>query len=366
MIKPVAEEKNLTRIGVFGVGGAGCNAVNHMIDAGLSGVELHSVNTDLQALSMSLAPNKIQLGAQLTGGLGSGGDPKVGRQAAEESVETIREALSGFDMVFVAAGEGGGTGTGAAPVVAEEAKRMGALVVAVVTKPFVFEGKLREQKAVNGVDALRPHVDTLIVLPNQRVLAEYGQKPCFEAFKLADEVLLNAVRGISEIVITRQLINIDFADVRAVMSERGGAVMSVGIASGPGRAAEAAHRALQSPLIEDIVIESARKILLNISGDDTMTLKEVDEAATAIYHATNGRADVRMGAARARELKDAVKVTLIATGLNEPLPKLNDVSDMLENLEMFPAARRHQGKDMVASIDKNDLEIPTFLRRQID
>jgi len=366
MIEPVREEKNLTRIGVFGVGGAGCNAINHMIDAGLVGVELHAVNTDLQALGMSLSPNKIQIGAQLTGGLGSGGDPKIGKQAADESIEQLREALSGFDMVFVAAGEGGGTGTGAAPVVAEVAKRNGALVVAVVTKPFQFEGKVREHRASSGVQALRPHADTLIVLPNERVLAEFGEKPCFEAFRLADEVLLNAVRGISEVVITRQLINIDFADVRAVMSEHGGAVMSVGIASGAGRASEAAHRALQSPLIEHVMIESARKVLLNISGDDSMTLKEVDEAATTVFHATNGQADVRMGAARNKGLRDSIKVTMIATGLSDPLPKVDEVSDLLAEMELFPGANRMAGKDSRLAIDRNNLDIPTFIRRQID
>lgn len=366
MIEPVVEEKNLTRIGVFGVGGAGNNAINHMIDAGLSGVELHAVNTDLQALNMSLATNKVQIGAQLTGGLGSGGNPQIGRQAAEESIEVVREALAGFDMVFIAAGEGGGTGTGAAPIIAQEAKRQGALVVAVVTKPFIFEGKERDRKAGDGVNALRPFVDTLIVLPNQRVLGEYGDKACYDAFRLADEVLLNAVRGISEIVITRQLINIDFADVRTVMSERGGAVMTVGIASGEGRAAEAAHRALQSPLIEDVEISSARKVLLNISGDARMTLKEVDEAATAIYHATNGQADIRMGAARDKSLADAIKVTLIATGLNESLPKFDDLSDLLNNSEMFSTPRRRPNREGVYTLDKNDMEVPTFLRRHVD
>jgi len=365
MIEPV-EERTLTRIGVFGIGGAGCNAINHMVDANVAGVEHYAVNTDLQALSMSLSSNKIQIGAQLTGGLGSGGDPKIGRQAAEESVETLRENLAGFDMVFVAAGEGGGTGTGAAPLVAQEAKRQGALVVAVVTKPFGFEGRAREQKATLGVEALRSHVDTLIVLPNQRVLDVYGEQPCFEAFRLADEVLLNAVRGIADIVISRQLINIDFADVRAVMSERGGAVMSVGIASGEGRAAEAAQRAIRSPLIEDVAIETARKVLLNITGDERMTLKEVDQAATTIYHATNGQADVRMGAARSKQLRDSVKVTLIATGLNEPLPKFDDVRDLLNNVDLFPIKRRRVGKDNVLAVDKSDLEVPTFLRRQID
>jgi cell division protein FtsZ len=364
MIEPV-EERNLTRIGVFGVGGAGCNAVNHMCEVKLDGVELYAVNTDLQALSMSLVPNKIQIGAQLTGGLGSGGDPKIGRQAAEESIETLREHLAGFDMVFIAAGEGGGTGTGAAPVVAQEAKQQGALVVAVVTRPFDFEGKQRQEKARIGIDMLRPHVDTLIVLPNQRILEVYGAQPCFEAFRLADEVLLNAVRGISEIVTTRQLINIDFADVRTVMSERGGAVMSVGIAQGEGRASEAAHRALRSPLIEDVAIESARRVLLNISGDETMTLKEVDEAASIVFHATNGQADIRMGAARLAGMKAALKVTLIATGLNEPLPRIEDVSDLLNNLDESPFARGRTRTNERA-IDPTNLEVPTFLRKKLD
>ncbi|MEO0078134.1 MAG: cell division protein FtsZ [candidate division WOR-3 bacterium] len=365
MIEPV-EERNLTRIGVFGAGGAGCNAINHMVEAGLSGVELFAVNTDLQALAMSLAPNKVQIGAQLTGGLGSGGDPKIGRQAAEESVENLRENLSGLDMVFVAAGEGGGTGTGAAPVIAQEARHQGALVVAVVTRPFDFEGRARMQRANEGIEALRPHVDTLIVIPNQRILEVHGQQPCFEAFRLADEVLLNAVAGISEIVTTRQLINIDFADVRTVMSERGGAVMSVGIAKGEGRASEAAHRALQSPLIEDVSIESARKVLLNVGGDETMTLKEVDEAASIVYHATNGQADVRMGAARHEGVTGTMKVTMIATGLNEPLPRVEDVADLLTNSDLFPTRRRQPGKPADVAIDKSDLEVPAFLRRHFD
>lgn len=368
MIEPIVEERSLTRIGVFGIGGAGCNAVNHMVDVGLCGVELYSVNTDLQALSMSLAPNKIQIGAQLTGGLGSGGDPKIGRQAAEESIELLRENLAGFDMVFIAAGEGGGTGTGAAPIVAEEAKRQGALVVAVVTRPFDFEGIKRQQKAEDGINALRPHVDTLIVISNQRILEVYGAQPCFEAFRLADDVLLNAVRGVSEIVTTQQLINIDFADVRAVMSERGGALISVGIAQGEGRASEAAHRALRSPLIEDVSIESAQRILLNISGDETMTLEEVNEAASVISQATNGQADIRTGAARAPDLKSAMKVTLIATGLTEPLPKLRDVSDILFNSDSSwsEVKVRRGGKAEKPIIDKSDLEVPTFIRRQLD
>lgn len=365
MIEPV-EDKKLIRIGVFGVGGAGCNAVTHMIDAGLADVEFYAVNTDLQALSMSSTANKIQIGAQLTGGLGSGGDPGIGKQAAEESIETIRENITGFDMVFIAAGEGGGTGTGAAPVVAETARNQGALVVAVVTRPFDFEGKVRQRKAQEGIDKLRANVDTLIVLPNQRILEVYGKEPCFEAFRMADDVLLNAVRGISEIVTSRQLINIDFADVRAVMAERGGAVMSVGEANGDGRATEAAHRALNSPLIENVSIETARKVLLNISGDSRMTLQDVEEAASVVYHATNGQADIRMGAARPKNHKEGIKVTLIATGLSQPLPRVEDVGDLLTNLELFPNKRRRLGKDGEVVVDRNDLEVPTFLRRSLD
>ncbi len=365
MIEPV-EERKLTRIGVFGAGGAGCNAVNHMIDAGLTDVEFYGVNTDLQALSMSSAPNKIQIGAQLTGGLGSGGDPKIGHQAAEESVENIRENVSGFDMVFIAAGEGGGTGTGSAPVIAEAAKQQGALVVAVVTRPFDFEGRARAQKANVGIEELRRRVDTLIVLPNQRILEVHGQEPCFEAFRMADEVLLNAVRGITDIVTSRQLINIDFADVRSVMAERGGAVMAVGFATGDGRASEASHQALQSPLIENVSIETARKVLLNISGDCRMTLKEVDEAAQIVYHATNGQADIRMGAARPKDLREGVKVTLIATGLNDPLPRVEDVSDLLKDSDLFPTRKRQVTPDGQLVIDRDDLEIPTFIRRNLD
>lgn len=365
MIEPV-DERKLTRIGVFGAGGAGCNAVNHMIDSALEDVEFYAVNTDLQALSMSSSTNKVQIGAQLTGGLGSGGDPRIGQQAAEESIELIRESVTGFDMVFIAAGEGGGTGTGAAPAIAKTAKEQGALVVAVVTRPFEFEGKARAQKAKVGIEELRPHVDTLIVLPNQRILEVHGKEPCFEAFRLADEVLLNAVRGISEIVTSRQLINIDFADVRSVMAERGGAVMAVGFATGEGRATEAAHQALQSPLIETVSIETARKVLLNISGDSKMTLKEVDEAAQLVYHATNGQADIRMGAARPKDLREGVKVTVIATGLNEPLPRVEDVTDLLSNTDLFPAKRRTVLENGRVLVDRNDLEIPTFIRRNLD
>lgn len=368
MIEPVLE-KNLIRIGVLGVGGAGGNALNHMIEAGLKNVEFYAVNTDLQALEMSLSPNKIQIGAQITGGLGSGGDPEIGRKACEESLETLKEILTGLDMVFIAAGEGGGTGTGAAPLIAQTAKAQGALVVAVVSKPFEFEGKGRLRKALQGIEELRSKVDTLILIPNQKLLTAFSHSPLFEAFRLADEVLLNAVRGISEIVTTRQMVNIDFADVRTVLSEKGGSLMSVGIGQGESRATSAAHNAITSPLIEGQSIESAKKVLLNICGDDTMTLHEVGEAAKIIHDACQGTADIRFGAARDLSLKDAIRVTVIATGLEEPLPHWNEITNSLfsnEDNSLFWARRKRIKKGEELGIEKNNLEIPTFLRRQLD
>lgn len=365
MIEPV-EEKNFVKIGVIGVGGAGCNAVNHMIEAGLKGVEFYAVNTDIQSLQMNLAQNKIQIGAQITGGLGSGGDPEIGRKACEESIDLLREILTGLDMVFIATGEGGGTGTGATPLVAETAKAQGALVVSVVTRPFSFEGRSRARKALSGLESLKDKVDTLIVIPNQKLLSVHGEKSAFDAFRLADEVLLNAARGISEIVTSSQMINIDFADVRSVMLEKGGALMTIGTASGEGRATESAHQAISSPLIEEINIGTAKKVLLNITGGDTMTLHEVNEAATVVHNATNGQADIRLGAARDRSYKDIMKVTVIATGIEEALPKPDEVCELLKQDEIFPVRRRRIRQEAELAIDKSNLEIPTFLRRQLD
>jgi len=365
VIEPV-EEKNFIKIGVIGVGGAGCNAINHMIEAGLKGAEFYAVNTDIQALQMNLAQNKIQIGAQITGGLGSGGDPEIGRKACEESVELLREIFTGLDMIFIATGEGGGTGTGATPLVAETAKAQGALVVAVVTKPFAFEGRSRARKALTGLETLKDKVDTLIVIPNQKLLTVHGEKSAFEAFRLADEVLLNAARGISEIVTSSQMINIDFADVRSVMMEKGGALMTIGTAGGDGRATEAAHNAISSPLIEDINIGTAKKVLLNITGGDTMSLHEVNEAATVVHNATNGEADIRLGAARDRSFKEMMKVTVIATGIEEALPRPDEVCELLRSDEIFPVRRRRIRQEVELSVDKTNLEIPTFLRRQLD
>ncbi|MEO0076074.1 MAG: cell division protein FtsZ [candidate division WOR-3 bacterium] len=364
MIEPVVE-RNLAKIAVIGVGGAGNNAINHMIEAKLENVEFFAINTDLQALSMNLAENRIQIGAQITGGLGSGGNPDLGRKACEESLDLIKDILTGYDLIFLACGEGGGTGTGATPLIAEVAKAQGAIVVAVVTKPFEFEGKNRMQQALQGIEQLKNKVDTLIVIPNQKLISTYGQMSCFQAFRLADDVLLNAVKGISDLITQPGIINIDFADVRNVMLQKGGALIATGIASGDGRATEAAHKAISSPLIEETNIETATKILLNIAGDEKMTLQEVNEAATIIHNATNGHADIRFGATKDKNLKDAIRVTVIATGIEESLPKFADIVDLLNSDELFPIRRRvKKGENVV--IDKNNLDIPTFLRRQID
>ncbi len=363
MIEPVVE-RNLAKLAVVGIGGAGNNAINHMIDAKLTNIEFFAVNTDLQALSMNQAENRIQIGAQLTGGLGSGGNPDLGRKACEESIDLIKDILTGYDMIFLAAGEGGGTGTGATPVIAEIAKTQGAIVIAIVTKPFEFEGRNRMHQALEGIEQIKDKVDTLIVIPNQKLLSTYGQMSCFQAFRLADDVLLNAVKGVSDLITQPGIINIDFADVRNVMLEKGGALISTGVASGEGRATEAAHQAISSPIIEETNIETARKILLNIAGDEKMSLQEVNEAATIIYNATNGHADIRFGATRDRTLKDAMRITVVATGIEE-LARIVDVMDMLNSDELFPIRRRiTKGEEVV--IDKNNLEIPTFLRRQID
>jgi len=364
MIEPV-EERNLAKLAVVGVGGAGNNAVNHMIEAKLSNVEFFAINTDLQALSMNLAENRIQIGAQITGGLGSGGNPDLGKKACEESLDLIKDILTGYDMIFLAAGEGGGTGTGATPVIAEVAKTQGAIVIAVVTKPFGFEGKNRMHQAMVGVEQLKDKVDTLVIIPNQKLLSTYAHISCFQAFRLADDVLLNAVKGISDLITQPGLINIDFADVRNVMLEKGGALISTGSAAGEGRATEAAQQAISSPLIEETNIETAKKILLNIAGDEKMTLQEVNDAATMVLNATNGHADIRFGTTKDRTLRDTFRVTVIATGIEESLPRIADVMELLTSDELFPI-RRNIRKGEEVTIDKNNLEIPTFLRRQID
>ena len=304
------------KIRVVGIGGGGCNAVNTMIKAGLTGVDYIVANTDSQALNASLAPTKVQLGVELTKGLGAGANPEVGRKAALDEYEKLSEVLADSDMVFITAGMGGGTGTGAAPVVAKLARELGALTVGVVTKPFIFEGKKRMKQAMNGIGSLEETVDSLITIPNQRLLYLAGESlSLVETFKKADEVLLNAVRGISDLINTTGHINADFADVSTVMSNKGLALMGTGLCTGPDRAVKAATEAISSPLLEDISIDGATGIIINITGDESMTMHEVNEAATLIMEAADEDAEVIFGSVVDNDIEENIKVTVIATGL---------------------------------------------------
>ena len=311
------EMKTGAKIIVIGVGGGGCNAVNTMIRSGLSGVEYVVANTDAQALHVNLAPKKIQLGTEITKGLGAGANPDIGRKAALDDYETISEVIEGADMVFVTAGMGGGTGTGAAPVIAKLSKEMGALTVGVVTKPFIFEGKKRLKQANIGITSLEECVDSLITIPNQRLLALAGENlSLVETFKRADEVLLNAVRGISDLINNTGLINADFADVSTVMANKGLALMGTGICSGPERAIKAATEAISSPLLEDITIDGATGIIINITGSSSLTTHETNEAVTLIMEAADEDAEIIFGTVIDEDMEDQVKVTVIATGLH--------------------------------------------------
>jgi cell division protein FtsZ len=308
------------RIKVVGVGGGGGNAVNTMIQSGMPGVDFIAANTDAQALAANLASVKIQLGSTITKGLGAGANPSIGRDAAVEDLDTLRELLGGADMVFVTAGMGGGTGTGGAPVIAQAARDLGALTVGVVTKPFLFEGKRRMRQADDGVQALKKVVDTLITIPNQRLLSVSGRNmPIIETFKKADDVLLQAVRGISDLITVHGLINLDFADVRTIMSEMGMAMMGAAIASGENRAVEAAQRAISSPLLDDISIQGARGVLINITGGPDLSLHEVNEAATLIQEEADEDANIIFGAVIDDSMGDQLRITVIATGFGEDL-----------------------------------------------
>jgi cell division protein FtsZ len=302
-------------IKVIGVGGAGGNAINRMIASGLRGVEFLIANTDIQALTGSMAGRKLQIGPQLTKGLGSGGDPMTGRRAAEEDEQAIADLLEGADMVFITAGMGGGTGTGAAPVVARIARQLGALTVAVVSRPFDFEGRRRGRQALDGLNELRSEVDTLIVIPNQRLLHVVGKDtPLTDAFAVADEVLLKATKGISDLVTVPGLVNLDFADVKSIMASQGNALMGTGRATGPNRAAEAAHMAVSSPLLEDISVAGAQGVLLNITGGRDLTLHEVNEASSVVIEAAGEEANVIFGAVIDPSLDGEIVITVIATG----------------------------------------------------
>ncbi|NOZ85633.1 MAG: cell division protein FtsZ [Deltaproteobacteria bacterium] len=312
------DQGNPARIRVIGVGGAGNNAVNTMIQSGLANVEYITANTDAQALDNSLAQTHIQLGTNLTKGLGAGGDPEVGRNAAMEDQARVAEVLEGADMVFVAAGMGGGTGTGGAPVIAQVAKDCGALTVCVVTRPFEFEGRRRKRQAEEGMDELRQAADTIIVIPNQRLLDIVDTNVSMvDAFRLADSVLLEAVQGITDIITMSGFVNVDFADVRSIMMSRGMALMGTGRGTGEHRAAEAARAAVASPLLEDVAIDGATGVLINITGGQDMSIHEINEAARLISDTAHEDANIIFGAVVDEKLEDEIKVTVIATGFEE-------------------------------------------------
>lgn len=368
------------KIKVVGIGGGGCNAINNMVDANLAGVDFIAINTDTQALAMSRAPVKIQIGNKLTRGLGAGANPETGKQAALEDLEQIAEHLKGADMVFITCGLGGGTGTGASPVIAEVSKELGALTVAVVTKPFSFEGKIRTLHADDGLANLKSRVDTLIAIPNQRLLSVGGKHMTIkDAFFKADEVLLFAVRSISDLIVSSGHVNVDFADVKTVMSEKGMAIMGVGVSSGERRALEAAQKAIASPLLEDISIHGARGVLINVTGSSNMTLHEVTEASTLIQEQAHEEARVIWGLVFDETMDDAVRITVIATGFEEAVAKCEEPFEtknerLFEDRSMPTYIKRNvkidykEAKPRATNLDVDDerYDIPTFLRKQAD
>lgn len=381
------------KIRVVGVGGGGGNATNSMIKKGLHGVDFFAINTDLQALQRSAAPNKIQIGKNLTRGLGAGADPTIGYRAVEEDRDEIARALTGSDMVFVTAGMGGGTGTGGAPLVANIAKSLGALVVGIVTRPFHCEGKRRSAQAEQGLEELRKQVDTLIVIPNQKLLSIVERNtPLTEAFDIANQVLYGATRGISELITVPGLINVDFADVRTVMREMGDAVMGSGEANGENRAVEAAHMAISSPLLEDVSISGAQGVLVNITGGSSLSLFEVEEATEIIHEAAGEEANVILGAVIDDQMTDEITVTVIATGFNrkgaqvsaaarqpkatrpiERVPSgatdlqiLDEPAYVRRGVPITLPTQRSENESPKEKIDKTDHDKPAFLRKVMD
>jgi cell division protein FtsZ len=354
----------LAVIKVVGVGGGGTNAVNRMVDAGLRGVEFIAVNTDAQALLMCDADVKIHIGSKITRGLGAGADPAIGLEAATESRDELKEALKGADMVFVTAGKGGGTGTGAAPVIAEIARELGALTVGVVTRPFGFEGRKRADQAEGGIKQLREKVDTLIIIPNDRLLQVVEKRTSIvDAFRIADDVLRQGVQGITDLITVPGLINLDFADVRTIMRQAGSALMGIGVAGGENRAADAAKAAISSPLLEASV-EGATGILLNITGGSDMGLFEVNEAAEIIGSAADGDANIIFGAVIDEALGDQVRVTVIATGFDRHSPERPAAAFAAGSRREPPARRPAEPNDDTGqfSMPPDALEIPSFLR----
>jgi cell division protein FtsZ len=374
-------QQRQARIKVVGVGGGGGNAVNRMVDSGLEGVEFVSINTDAQALDFSRAPKKIQIGTELTKGLGAGAIPEIGHRAIQENREDVEEALRESDMVFITAGFGGGTGTGASPTVAEIAKESGALTVAIVTKPFLFEGHKRMNQALEGIGELKEKVDTMIVIPNQRLLSVVPRQTTLkEAFKVADDILFHATKGISDLIIVPGLINLDFADVRTVMAGMGNALMGTGFGSGESRAVESAQDAILSPLLEDVSISGAQGVLINITGGEDLSLHEVGEAISIIYDAAGENANVIFGAVTDPNMEDKVMVTVIATGFGKVKERKGIRKDFLESIvrdedEIRKPAVVRRGAEIEAFLDPDKkvegaeddfLNIPTFIRRQME
>lgn len=377
-------KENAAKIKVIGVGGGGGNAINTMIENGLDNVDFIAANTDVQALDSSKAKYRLQLGVQLTKGLGAGANPDVGRNAALEDQNKMREILSGTDMVFITCGMGGGTGTGGAPVIANLARECGALTVGVVTKPFLFEGRRRKNFAEDGIAELKQNVDTLIVIPNQRLLAiAQDDTSLSDTFKIADDVLLQAVKGISDLITIHGLINLDFADVRTIMVGQGTALMGTGTSSGDKRASDAAHKAISSPLLEDLSIEGATGILINVTGSSSMTLHEVNEAATLIYESAHEDSNVIFGAVIDESMGDQVRVTVIATGFDKTTKAHDQVRERKKIItqtkeddwekptylrKQKPLVEDWKLKDVRKEkfYNDDDFEIPTFLRKQVD
>jgi cell division protein FtsZ len=370
--------EGLAQIKVIGVGGGGSNAVNRMIEHGVQGVEFIAVNTDAQALNLSKAETKMQIGGKLTRGLGAGANPDIGKKAAEESKEQIEEALQGADMVFVTAGMGGGTGTGAAPVIAQIAKDIGALSVGVVTRPFTFEGRKRQTHAMSGIAALKEKVDTLIVIPNDRLLEIVDKNtPMLEAFREADNVLRQGVQGISDLIAIPGLINLDFADVKTIMSSKGSAVIGIGVATGENRATEAAKKAISSPLLETS-IDGAKGVLMNITGGSNLSLFEVNESADVVASASDEEVNMIFGSVINDNLKDEIVVTVIATGFDDSenpkekpqyqqrTPNPASAQQQQKPREEIKHQEANRSNSQSASkVDYSDtLDIPTFLRNR--
>ena len=370
---------------VVGVGGGGCNALNNMVEAGVQGVEFIAVNTDIKSLSTCKAPVKIQIGTKLTEGLGAGANPEVGKKAALEDVDKLKDHLKGAHMVFITCGLGGGTGTGASPVIAEIAREVGALTVAIATKPFAFEGKDRMNQSEGGVVQLKSRVDSLITIPNQRLLSIGGKHMTIkEAFLKADEVLLNAVRSISDLIVGSGHVVLDFADVKTIMSERGMAIMGIGESEGENRARDAAQKAISSPLLEDISIHGARGVLINVTGNTDMTLMEVSEASTLIQEQAHEDAKIIWGLVYDETMQDSLRITVIATGFEERAVIDEDRTEPFlrgklfddENVPSFMKKKvaidykvdykEIRQKSDTIDIDDDRYDIPTFLRKQAD